>query len=258
MSSPFRLLEQKAGYEFVNPELLKRALTHRSFLSERAADLPETSDNEQLEFLGDSVLGFLVSEALVAHQPNALEGQLSKWKAHLVSATHLHQSALRLGLGDHLRLGKGEDRNGGRGRKTLLANALEAVIAAIYLDGGIASARKFINEHVLSLFQNPEDLESVEAFNHKSTLQELTQALRLPTPRYVTVETSGPEHAKIFKVEVQVGDCYSCRAEGTSKKSASQLAAQSLMQELQRFEHRDLVDVTSRNAGSEIEAVGGV
>jgi ribonuclease III len=231
MKSSVELLEEKLGYRFRNQELLVRALTHRSWLSERGTPLPENSDNEQLEFLGDSILGFVVSEALVLRYPSASEGLLSKWKAHLVSATHLHRCALELGLGEYLLLGKGEEQNGGRQRKTLLANAVEALIAAIHVDGGISVAREFIEEHVLHSLESP-DMESIETLNCKSVLQERTQALGLPTPRYSTVEATGPEHAKIFTVEVRVGDIYATRAEGTSKKSASQQAARLLIERL--------------------------
>jgi len=232
MSLALASLEEKLGYRFRNRELLIRALTHRSWLSERVSPLPEVGDNEQLEFLGDSILGFVVSEALVLRHPSAREGSLSKWKAHLVSATHLHQCALKLGLGEHLQLGKGEDRNGGRERKTLLANALEAVIAALHIDGGIETARAFIDEHVLQVLENPEDVESIDALNFKSVLQERTQALGLPAPRYTIVESRGPEHAKIFTVEVRVGDANIGRASGPSKKSASQEAARLLLSQL--------------------------
>lgn len=225
-------LEEKLGYRFRDRELLLKALTHRSWLSERVSPLPDVGDNEQLEFLGDSILGFVVSEALVLRHPSAREGSLSKWKAHLVSATHLHQCALELGLGEHLQLGKGEDRNGGRERKTLLANALEAVIAAVHIDGGIEVARSFIDEHVLQMLENPEDVESIDALNFKSVLQERTQALGLPAPRYTIVESRGPEHAKIFTVEVRAGDAYIGRASGSSKKSASQEAARLLLRQL--------------------------
>jgi ribonuclease-3 len=205
-------------------------LTHRSWLSERVSPLPEVGDNEQLEFLGDSILGFVVSEALVLRHPSAREGALSKWKAHLVSATHLHRCALKLGLGEHLQLGKGEDRNGGRERKTLLANGLEAVIAALHIDGGVEVARAFIDEHVLQMLEN--NVESIDALNFKSVLQERTQALGLPAPRYITVESSGPEHAKVFTVEVRIGDGHTGRASGSSKKSASQEAARLLLDRL--------------------------
>jgi ribonuclease-3 len=229
-------LEEKLGYRFRNQELLLRALTHRSWLSERVSPLPDTGDNEQLEFLGDSILGFVVSEALVIRHPSAREGALSKWKAHLVSATHLHRCALDLGLGEYLQLGKGEERNGGRERKTLLANALEAVIAALHIDGGIEVARAFIDEHVLQMLENADDVESINALNFKSVLQERTQALGLSAPHYAIVEASGPEHAKIFTVEVRIGDGHMGRASGTSKKSASQEAARLLLNQLNEVE----------------------
>lgn len=198
--------------------------------------MPESGDNEQLEFLGDSVLGFVVSEALVLRHPVAREGQLSQWKAHLVSSTHLHTCAVSLGLGEFLLLGKGEDRNGGRQRKTVLANAFEALIAAMLIDGSVEVARKFLEEHVLQGVNSIEDVNSMGLLNHKSVLQERTQAMGLPTPRYHTVETSGPEHAKVFTVEVKVGDQFATRATGTSKKEASQQAAERLIQQLAKTE----------------------
>lgn len=229
-------LEEKFGYSFRNRELLIRALTHRSWLSERSSPMPESGDNEQLEYLGDAILGFVVSEALVLKFPSAREGQLSQWKAHLVSSAYLHQRARALGLGEFLRLGKGEERNGGRERKTLLANAFEAVIAAMHIDGGIDVARKFIQDHVLRGMDRPQDVESIGLLNHKSILQELTQALGFPIPRYFTVATSGPEHAKVFTVEARAGDRLISRATGTSKKAASQQAAERLIEQLKAIE----------------------
>ncbi len=231
MSGAAEELQPKLGYHFRNPELLLRALTHRSWESERTPKLPE-NDNEQLEFLGDSVLGFLVSESLVRQHPTAWEGQLSQWKSHLVSATHLHLCALNIGLGEYLRLGRGEERNGGRERKALLANAFEAVIAALYLDGGLEPARTFVEQQVLNVIDEPEDVHALELLNFKSVLQERAQALGLPTPRYAIVETNGPEHAKIFVVEARVGSRFVSRAQGSSKKQASQQAAQLLIVQL--------------------------
>ncbi|MBV9157306.1 MAG: ribonuclease III [Acidobacteriaceae bacterium] len=239
MHPPVEALEQKLGYRFRNQELLVRALTHRSWLSEKSSVLPRNADNEQLEFLGDSILGFAVSEALVLRHPTAHEGQLSQWKAHLVSATHLHRCALELGLGDFLLLGRGEEQNGGRGRKTLLANALEALIAAMYIDGGLDIARNFIEQHLLSVLQKPDDVESLGLLNHKSVLQERAQALGLPVPRYSTVETSGPEHAKVFTVEARIGNQLVSRAAGSSKKAASQQAAERLIEQLLFLERRE-------------------
>jgi ribonuclease-3 len=231
MSAFAEELEQKLNYRFQNRELLVRALTHRSWISERSPKLPE-NDNEQLEFLGDSVLGFLVSESLVAQHPTAWEGELSQWKAHLVSATHLHRCALNLGLGEYLQMGRGEERNGGRERKALLANAVEALIAALYLDGGLNAARAFVEGHILDVIDEPEDVHALELLNFKSVLQERVQALGLPTPRYTIVGTNGPEHAKTFTVEGKVGTRFVSRAEGTSKKQASQQAAQLLLEQL--------------------------
>ena len=234
------LLGQRIGYEFSDPALLEQALTHRSYehdrprtQSFRARSLAVKNDNEQMEFLGDSVLGFAVSEALFRAHPALSEGQLSQRKAHLVSAVHLHDCALRLGLGVFLRLGRGEERNGGRERRTLLANAMEALIAAIYLDGGLEPARGFIHRHVLGDRHTVDEIDSMELLNFKSTLQEQAQARGLQTPRYSIVETSGPEHEKIFTVEVRVGSSYAARAMGSTKKAASQMAAKVLAEELQ-------------------------
>lgn len=230
MNAPAESLEEKVGYQFRDRDLLARALTHRSWVSERGSQPPQ-GDNEQLEFLGDSILGLLVSESLVLRHPAAFEGQLSQWKAHLVSATHLHRCALNVGLGEYLRLGRGEERSGGRERKALLANAFEAVIAALYLDGGLEPSRNFVHRYVLDVIDEPEDINALQLLNFKSVLQERTQALGLPTPRYNIVETSGPEHAKVFVIEARVGRFVS-RAEGTSKKQASQEAAHLLIEQI--------------------------
>jgi ribonuclease-3 len=226
MTPPIERLEENLGYRFRNRELLFRALTHRSCASEYPPD--QCADNEQLEFLGDAVLGFVVSEALVERYPAALEGELSQWKSHLVSAAYLYGCALAIELGDYLRLGKGEERNGGRARKTVLANAFEAIIAAMHLDGGIAVAAAFVKAKVLVEIDRMED-GAIELLNHKSVLQERTQAMGLPMPRYFTVATAGPEHAKVFTVEARVGDLLSERATGSSKKAASQHAAEILI-----------------------------
>lgn len=232
MASPAEGLEEKLGYCFANKGLLVRALTHRSSVSDKSTVIPDGMDNEPLEFLGDAVLGFVVSEALLLHFPAAREGQLSQWKSHLVSATHLHRCALAISLGDHLVLGKGEERNGGRERKTLLANAFEAVIAGIHLDGGLAPAQAFIERRVLSALSHL-DSAGIEFLNHKSVLQERTQAMGLPAPRYTTVGSAGPQHARVFTVEVRVGDGRTSRANGSSKKTASQLAAEQMIEQLE-------------------------
>ena len=238
MGESVELLQQRIGYRFQDRTLLERALTHRSWSAERPSPRERGGrcDNEQLEFLGDAVLGFAVSEALLKRHPAADEGQLSQWKAHLVSANYLLQCARSIQLGDYLLLGRGEERNGGRERRTLLANAFEAVIAAIYLDGGFEPARNFILACVLPHLDDEHDLTSLELSNYKSILQEEAQSQGLPTPKYTIVETNGPEHAKVFTVEVAIGSRLRSRATGSSKKTASQLAAQSLIEQLRAGE----------------------
>lgn len=226
-------LEEAIGHGFHNRDILSRALTHKSFVHERfAAGEATLGDNEQMEFLGDAILGFLVSEALIRQHPGLPEGQLSKLKAHLVSASHLHEVAQELRLGDYLLLGRGEELSGGRDKKALLANAVEALIAAIYLDGGIEATRQFVLGHVAggveALSQGP----ALPIIDFKSALQELAQARRLPAPRYAIVKERGPEHAKTFTVEVRIGHDLTGQAEALSKKSAGQKAAQVLLERL--------------------------
>jgi ribonuclease III len=230
-------LEAAIGHTFRDRELLERALTHKSHAHEQNGDLngaprDPSGDNEQLEFLGDSILGFVASEYLVRRNPEAPEGRLSKLKAHLVSAAHLHEAAQALGLGNYLFLGRGEEMSGGREKKALLADALEAVIAALYLDAGLPPARSFIETRVLSLFDISGEGMPSAATDHKSALQETAQALKLPPPRYVIVGEEGPEHSKTFTVEVRVGKDWVSQAQGSSKKAAGQKAAQHILQQL--------------------------
>jgi len=229
MGAHLEELEGVLGHRFKNRELLERALTHKSRVYEKNSENGAT-DNEQLEFLGDSILGFIVSEALVAHYPDFPEGRLSKLKAHLVSASHLHEVALKLQLGSYLRLGRGEEMSGGREKKALLANAVEALIAALYLDAGLEPARALVLQHIVGEAHGPEEGEPLT--DYKSALQEMAQALKLPQPRYLIVEERGPEHAKTFRVEVRVGREWVSQAEGLSKKSAGQKAAQQILQQL--------------------------
>ena len=227
-------LEAALGYQFASRELLARAFTQRSSVHEKSPTAPVAEsvvrDNEQLEFLGDAILGFVVSDALVRAHPDYPEGRLSKLKAHLVSSSHLHEVAARLRLGDYLLLGRGEEMSGGREKKALLANAVEAVIAALYLDGGIQPAQRFILQHVIG--ESEPSSEAALATDYKSALQELAQSMKLPQPRYAIVEERGPEHAKTFLVEVRVGRDWVSRAEGLSKKSAGQKAAQQILRQL--------------------------
>lgn len=222
-------LEVTLGHKFDDRNLLVRALTHRSYSFGQKT--PESIDNEQLEFLGDSILGFLISECLVLRHTLWPEGRLSKVKAHLVSATHLHRVAQDLGLGSFLQLGRSEEMSGGREKKMLLANALEAIIAALHLDGGLDIARKFVVDNILGA-ADVRELLAEEQANYKSTLQERAQAVHLPQPHYVIVEEIGPGHAKTFVVEARIGSVYRRQGSGQSKKSAAQNAARAILEEM--------------------------
>lgn len=230
MGADLGQLEERFNYVFRSRDLLLRALTHKSRSSEETSrEGGPSEDNEQLEFLGDAVLGFLVSEALVSYFPEMSEGDLSKTKARLVSANHLHGVALSLELGDHLLLGRGEELSGGRKKKALLANSLEAVIAAVYVDGGHEAARRFVMERIVGqpeLISNNKD----EVSDAKGALQEFAQAHGLPPPRYRVARTSGPEHSKTFLVEVSLGEAWAACGEGSSKKAAGRQAAAGLLQ----------------------------
>lgn len=222
-------LEAKLGYSFRDRALLEQALTHRSWAFEKDPGHQGAISNERLEFLGDAVLGLVVSEILIERHPRLSEGRLSQLKARLVSARHLHERARQLELGPHLNLGRGEEVTGGRSKPTLLANALEALIGAIYLDGGMASARAFIESRILP----GADLEAAGAErDFKSRLQEFAQTRGLPAPRYRTVSAAGPDHSKVFTVEVTIGEHLAARAEGSSLKAAGQRAAEILLERL--------------------------
>jgi ribonuclease-3 len=225
-------LELTLGHSFRNRELLEKALTHKSRVYEKPSAHEGSGDNEQMEFLGDAILGFVVSESLYVHQPFSAEGRLSKIKAHLVSAARLHEVAMAIGLGEHLLLGRGEELSGGREKKTLLADGVEALIAALFLDGGLEPARQFILNHVIGSFDVPEEGLDQAITDYKSALQETAQSLKLPQPRYVIVAEEGPEHAKTFTVEVRLGKEWVSQAQGLSKKAAGQKAAELVLQQL--------------------------
>jgi ribonuclease III len=238
-------LQAALQYKFKRPELLERALTHSSHAHEESKasgqEPPGALDNEQFEFLGDAVLGLVTSQLLFERFPEFHEGQLSKLKAHLVSAGHLVTVAAGLDLGKYLRLGRGEERSGGRAKSTLLSDSLEAVIAAMYLDAGLEQARDFIVGRILE----PE-LETITGdheadfslTDYKSALQELLQSRGRLQPVYVTVKEEGPDHRKIFTVEARIypqGQSkpeYVTRAEGATKKKAEQLAAKQALERL--------------------------
>ncbi len=221
-------LQKALGYRFRDPELLLEALTHSSYAREA---LGGVRDNEQLEFLGDSVLNFLVSVRLADTFPDGSEGKLSRVRAGLVSAVHFAQVAKRLELGRYLRLGRGEEKTEGRGKPALLADALEAVVAALFRDGGLDAAREFVEKYVL-----PPDLSDEAGGNFpvdfKSALQEYLQAEHLPAAEYRVTAENGPEHEKLFTVEVRAGEGRSAEGTGRSKKSAEQSAAELLLERL--------------------------
>jgi ribonuclease-3 len=227
----------KLNHRFTNPDLLRRALTHSSLAYEiRCAGGIPLGDNEQLEFLGDSVLGFVVSDVLVQRFPGNSEGELSVLKAQLVSGAHLHGVARRLDLGSFLDIGRSEELSGGRTKKTFLVDALEAIIAAIYLDGGLDPARRFIVEEVMDLPTSIDadagtDIQPAVS-NFKSALKDLAKARDLPEPRYSIVGELGPAHCKIFSIEVRVGKECRSQADGRTKKLASHRAARGAYEKL--------------------------
>lgn len=231
-------IEPVLGYRFANAELLRRALTHSSWVHETPQETPHEVSatlrhNEQFEFLGDAVLGFLVSDALVAKFAEWPEGSLHRLKAHLVSAAHLAEVAARLRLGDYLVMGRGEELSGGRAKPALLVNAVEALIAALYLDGGIGPARAFITKWVIAeALASPETSIPAGHTDFISALLHLTRARKLPAPQFVVVQERGPEHAKLFLIESRMGRTVLGRGEGSSKKAASQKAAEESLKTL--------------------------
>jgi ribonuclease-3 len=224
----FLPLEDRIGYRFRDRGLLEHALTHRSRAHEDITG--GVADNESLEFLGDAVLGFIIAEALFREYPDLDEGQKSKIKASLVSATTLALVGERLDLGPFLLLGRGEEKTGGRKKTALLADACEAIIAAVYLDGGMEAARDLVLREVWSLrtelsHQQAGALTALTG-DFKSALQELLQSQERGLPEYRIVGESGPDHRKVFDVEVWVAGEVVARADGRSKKEAEQRAAQ--------------------------------
>jgi ribonuclease-3 len=236
-------LQAALGHEFRNTEMLELALTHSSRAHEEAKAAGQEAsgerlDNEQFEFLGDAVLGLVATELLFERFPGFHEGQLSKLKAHLVSAGHLVKVAATLDLGRYLRLGRGEERSGGRAKSTLLSDALEAVIAAMYLDAGLDAARNFIVRQVLEpeLEYITRETEADFSFtDYKSALQELVQSAGRLQPVYATVKEEGPDHKKTFTVEARIfipsvpGPEFVARATGATKKKAEQQAAKQVL-----------------------------
>lgn len=242
-----REVEKILGYSFRSPKLLDRALTHKSFVHETSGEGEEKSchDYESLEFLGDSILGLLISEFLFRNYPTRPEGELSKIKSFLVSAGQLYLLSQKLGLGRFTRLSYGEEKTGGRNKKAILADLFESVTAAIYLDGGLEAARGFILSQFGSRFQKIAQ-EKLEFKDYKSSLQEQLHLMGYPEPRYRVVDEVGPDHNKQFVVEVRVKNRFLAKATGKSKKEAQQLAAQIAMEVLEESTAGHRSPVTSR------------
>lgn len=222
MTDNLRKLETILDYSFRRMEILERAVTHSSAANERK--LSTSHDNEQMEFLGDSLVGFFISDFLFREHTALTEGELSKVRAHLVSAANLSKLGRQLELGEFLVLGRGEEKTGGRRKQALLADVFEALVAAIYLDGGLEPARAFL----LRVFKPDLDVVasgSLQFKDFKSQLQERLQALRYPPAEYCLVKETGPDHRKIFSVELKINGQCMAEGQGDSKKRAEQEAA---------------------------------
>ncbi len=224
--------ESKLGYTFRQRELLERALTHKSFSNEnRDVRAP---NNERLEFLGDAVLGFVVGEMIYRSFPSLQEGALSKIKAHLVSSNMLGAKGRMLEIGRYLRMGAGEARSGGAEKVSLLADAFEAVVAAIYMDGGVPAVEAFCRR-VFGPEVDGINIGDLSFHDYKTTLQETAQGLGLPLPEYRVIQESGPDHEKAFLVELLWdGDAFS-QGSGPSKREAQRKAAKEALKKLGRL-----------------------
>lgn len=217
-------LEAAIGYQFRNITLLQNALAHSSYANERWHD--PLKSNERLEFLGDSVLGMLVAEHLYRTFPDRPEGELTRMRADMVCEKTLAKVANTLGLGAHLLLGRGEELGGGRGRDSILADAVESVIAACYLDGGMDAAVQFIQKFILVNVP----VSKLQNADYKTALQELVQQKKNQTLSYVLVGESGPDHDKQFRVELMLNGNLVGHGTGTSKKRAEQAAAKAAIE----------------------------
>jgi ribonuclease III len=258
-------LEDALGHRFQRRALLDQALTHSSFAreAESAAGAQLSSDairdNEQLEFLGDAVLSFVVSQELFRRFPSYTEGDLSKLRAHIVSARALIRPARQLEIGRFLRFGKGEEKSGGRTKNALLVNALEALIAALFLDSGLEPAYRLIVNSVLepALAElHDRGAGTLPVTDYKSALQEVVHAAGRPHPQYSVVKEEGPDHRKVFTVEVSIaappsgGELFVTRAEASTKKRAEQRAARQAWEYLHKSEVSPRADVSTVKSGA--------
>ena len=223
-------LEKKLNYTFRDPELLQQALSHSSYANEHRSQAIHS--NERLEFLGDSVLGFVTAEFLFTEHPDLPEGDLTRIRAALVCEQSLYEVANTLELGKHLRLGRGEEAGGGRKRTSILADAVEAVFAAVYLDGGIGEASSLIHRVLLDVER--EEVVEERRRDYKTALQELVQRQADQVLEYRMVGEEGPDHAKVFSAEVRLNGVPIGNGSGRSKKEAEQNAAKAALAELEK------------------------
>ena len=222
-------LQEKIGVKFTEQSLLQRAVTHKSYANENHRQ--QLKDNERLEFLGDSVLDLIISRYLFVNYPQHPEGNLAKTRSVVVSAPILAQKAKELELGNFIRLGKGEEMTGGRTRDSILADCFEAVVGSIYLDQGLEAAREFVLELLVENIKNVERGDYVR--DYKTVLQELVQQNTNFRPEYEVVDEQGPDHNKIFTVEVELNDEIVGVGQGNSKKEAEQEAAKEAIAKLE-------------------------
>ena len=225
-----KTLEKSLGYQFHDPALLEEALRHSSYANEHRGD--NVFSNERLEFLGDSVLGFVTAEYLFAKHPTAPEGELTRIRALLVCEDSLHEVAQRLKLGEYLKLGHGEESCGGRTGPSILADATEAVFAAVYLDGGIRAASELI--HRVLLDKEREETAEAKRRDYKTKLQELVQRTPNQVLTYRLIGEQGPDHDKVFSFAVLLNDTVVGTGEGRSKKEAEQMAAKDALESMNR------------------------
>ena len=223
-------LEGSLGYKFIKKSLLKDAITHKSYAHEKQKGI--LSFNERMEFLGDSVLELIISEYIFNSYPEYTEADLSRIKAYTVQESTLAETAKSIDIGKHLLLGKGEEMTGGRAKNSLLADAFEALLAAIYLDGGYKKARDFIHRHLIH--RTDELSEKNFIFDFKTKLQEVAQANFGALPKYIIHKEEGPEHKKTFEVKVFINDNYLGLGKGKTKKAAAQKAAEAALKKLKK------------------------
>ena len=233
VDAPLEELEELLGHHFSDRSLLVQALTHRSFVNE--SGIGNLKNNESLEFLGDAVLGFIVSSRIYRLFPGLNEGELSKIKAFLVSAANLFQLARRIRLGDFLLLSRGEIKCGGRKKRAILVDAYEAVIGAIYLDAGVGSAADFVESQIKPIMEQI-DIRQLTYGDYKSALQEFLHDAGKPEPAYRVVDELGPDHQKTFVVQILINEEVLAEAPGRTKKEAQQSAARMALEKIKNIE----------------------